>query len=76
MFHPTQPDLSQHKVIARFWRFCGIITHRSPILDGCLEVEGMEFDFTQEDEVFGNFDGFIVEEEGVEGDSSIEEAMV
>lgn len=48
----------------------------APILDSCLEVERMEFDFTQEDKVFGNFDGFIVEEEGVEGDSSIEEAMV
>ncbi|OXC63345.1 hypothetical protein C358_01459 [Cryptococcus neoformans MW-RSA852] len=46
MFHPTPLDLSQHKVVSRFWRFSAIITRRSPVLDSCHEMEEMDFDFT------------------------------
>ncbi|OXB37609.1 hypothetical protein J007_02627 [Cryptococcus neoformans] len=55
-----------------------------PVLDSCHEMEEMDFDFTQENEVFGNFNGFVTEEgaeegmeEGVEeGGSSIEEVAM
>ncbi|OXC64152.1 hypothetical protein AYX13_06368 [Cryptococcus neoformans] len=76
MFHPAPPDFSQHKVVARFWRFSVIITRRSPVLDSYHEMEEMDFDFTQENEVFGNFNGFVTEEEVEEGGSSIEEAAM
>lgn len=33
-----------------------------PVLDSCHEMEEMDFDFTQENEVFGNFNGFVTEE--------------
>lgn len=39
-------------------------------------MEEMDFDFTQENEVFGSFNGFVTEEEVEEGGSSIEEAAM
>lgn len=48
----------------------------APVLDSCHEMEEMDFDFTQENEVFGNCNGFATEEEEEEGGSSIEEAAM
>lgn len=48
----------------------------APVLDSYHEMEEMNFDFTQENEVFGNFNGFVTEEEVEEGGSSIEEAAM
>lgn len=48
----------------------------APVLDNYHEMEEMDFDFTQENEVFGNFNGFVTEEEVEEGGSSIEEAAM